>query len=106
MSAPRHFLRCISWEHAALLDRLCLESLNDSTSAEWSGVYQHDDATYGVEWEAPLTGLLGPIFDEGDPQNGIPGTGEQLLPVVAEVKDEKDVSDWQKVQPEPEGELP
>lgn len=93
MSFTRKFLVCDSLEHAAFLDGFALEFMRDTRgiqAAEWSGVYVRDDGTFGVEWESPLTELLGPIID--------PDTGAVLLPVVEETIANEE-PDWQKLPP-------
>lgn len=98
MSFSRKFLVCQDLAHAAFLDLFALEYMRDARgvqAAEWSGVYVRDDGAYGVEWESPLTELLGPIIDEE--------TGAELLPVVAETiaidTDGNRISDWNKLLP-------
>lgn len=95
MSGTRHFLVCDSWDHAALVDRLCLDCMEDERSCEWSGVYQHNDGRYGIVWKPLLDVVLGPIVDEE--------TGAELLPVVEAVTDQDGNSDWQRVLPEVDG---
>lgn len=96
MSFARHFLVCDSLEHAALLDGIALQFMlgdNENGAVEWSGVYVKPGLladTYGVVWKSPLVELLGEA---------------NTLPVVAEVKDEDGVSDWQRL-PAPEPESP
>lgn len=89
MSFTRRYLVCQDLAHAAFLDHFALEYMRSERgvqAAEWSGVYIRDDGTYGVEWESPLTELLGPIID--------PETGAVLLPVVEDTNEE-----WQKLPP-------
>lgn len=96
MSFTRKFLICDSPEHAAFLDAFALEYLADTRgtqATEWSGVYERDDGVCGIEWESPLSDLLGSFID--------PATYAESLPVVDESKDAVGVSDWSKLLPDP-----
>lgn len=105
MSFTRRYLVCQDLAHAAFLDGFALEYLHDVRgvqAAEWSGVYVRDDGTFGVEWESPLTELLGPIIDEDTKAILLPVEDE----VVAEVAGVRE-SNWQKLPPpDPEAALP
>ena len=97
MSFTRRFLVCSTLDHAAFLDQFALEYLRDTRgvqAAEWSGVYVRDDGAFGVEWESPLTELLGPVIDEDTKAVLLP-VEDEVITLIGDLRE----SNWNKLLP-------